>query len=127
MPGSTFLSRSSFLLWLDRCSIYRSESKGLRKKNLIDRTIRLGNKRWRLREVDALPAKRRGDCDDPQTPRKQIRLLASLQGRDRLEILLHEFFHALAWDLDESWVEVSARDVAKILYDLGYRDHDNST
>jgi hypothetical protein len=63
-----------------------------------------------------------GYCDNPETPAKQIRVLDTLEGREMLDTLLHEIFHAGNWDIKEEAVNEFCSDAAKILYDkLGYR------
>jgi len=64
----------------------------------------------------------RGLCDAPESKNKKIRILASLRGEERLEVLIHEMLHAAAWHhLDETFVTDCAADVARALHRLGYR------
>jgi hypothetical protein len=82
--------------------------------------VRMLGKRWRLRLVPNLGANR-GDCDPPERPGKEIRIAAGLRGEERLEVLVHELVHAAGWHIDEAFVERFARDVARVLWRLGYR------
>ena len=64
-----------------------------------------------------------GNCDDPKTQPRKIRVRKSLEGRRKLEVTLHELLHASYWDLDEEAIDTTARDIAGILWRLGYRDN----
>lgn len=75
---------------------------------------------WGLRFVPNLA--NRGDCDAPDRPGKEIRVGSGLRGEERLEVLLHELVHAAGWHIDESFVERFARDAARALWRLGYRE-----
>jgi len=72
--------------------------------------------------VFARNLKENGYCDAPDVPGKTIRVSTRLRGRKRLEIILHECLHAADWSKDESWVDETAKDLARILDRLGYRD-----
>ena len=63
----------------------------------------------------------RGECEPPESKRKEIRVRSTLRGEERLEVVLHECLHAADWHKDEEWVERLAVDLAKILWKLGYR------
>ena len=80
----------------------------------------LQGRRWLLRFVQSL--KNRGDCDSPQTKNKQIRVRSDLDGEERLEVIIHELLHAGGWHRDEEYVEQEAKDIAHILWRIGYRD-----
>jgi hypothetical protein len=62
-----------------------------------------------------------GDCDQPDTKNKEIRVAASLDGERRLEVIIHEVTHAACWPFHEEFVEPFARDMARILSRLGYK------
>jgi hypothetical protein len=68
-----------------------------------------------------------GTCDAPNTPGKAIRILSELKGRERLETIIHECLHAAGWELKEKSVTHAARDIARILWKLGYRDGQTPT
>lgn len=84
----------------------------------------LRGKRWTLSFVSLVRERCIGKCDPPGSQRKRIRVEKKLEGEQRLEILIHEMLHACYWDMDEAAVEESSRDIAKILWELGYRDAD---
>lgn len=84
--------------------------------------IRIFNKFWRLRFAPNMA--NRGDCDPPDQRGKEIRVLSSLHGEERLEVLIHEFVHAAGWHIDEEFVEQFARDAARGLWRVGYRNGD---
>lgn len=81
--------------------------------------IRILKKFWRLRFAPNLA--NRGDCDPPDKPGKEIRVSSSLQGEERLEVLIHELVHAAGWHIDEAFVERFANDAARALWRLGFR------
>lgn len=66
----------------------------------------------------------RGKCDPPDKADKAIRINRKLTGEEKLDTQLHEIFHALAWHVDEEYVEQAATEVARALYRLGYREQD---
>lgn len=64
-----------------------------------------------------------GECDSPGCKNPEIRIKAGLDQQVMLEVLIHEMLHASAWlALSEEYVTVTARDIAHILYDLGWRN-----
>ena len=81
--------------------------------------VRILGRRWRL-VFDRLRDSR-GDCDSPTTPSKSIRIDSRLRGERELEVILHECRHAADWGQSEEYVTEEARDVARILWRLGYR------
>ena len=58
----------------------------------------------------------RGSCDPPTKPNKEIKILSSLKGQEKLEVMLHEILHAALWDLDEQAIEETAADAARALW-----------
>ena len=81
--------------------------------------ITLLGKRWNLRFIPL--RKVAGDCDSPNTPNKEIRIDSRLKGEHQLEILIHECRHAADWSRDEEYIAAEARDLARVLWKLGYR------
>lgn len=63
---------------------------------------------------------------DPKKPRDPRKILIDdrLKGRLRLEIEAHEAMHALFPQISEETITDAARDVARILWALGYRIDD---
>jgi hypothetical protein len=45
-----------------------------------------------------------------------------LQGEEKLEVVIHELVHAAGWHIDEEFTEIFAKDVARVLWRLGYRE-----
>lgn len=76
-------------------------------------------KRYRL-EFTRLRGKD-GDCDDPRTKGKTLRIHKGLSEKDTLETVIHEALHAADWHKDEPWVDHVSRDIARILWRLGWR------
>jgi hypothetical protein len=68
-----------------------------------------------------------GDCGPPRTDGKvrRIRIRDNLPEAKELEIIIHELWHGAVWDLDEETITRSARDVAKVLWRLGWRKTGN--
>ncbi len=62
-----------------------------------------------------------GLCDSPQGRDKKIKIDSKLSGQEKLNVLIHEVFHAGNWHCDESHTEAFATDLARILWKLGYR------
>lgn len=52
---------------------------------------------------------------------RRIKIRKSQGGEAQLDTLLHELLHAAHWDLAEESIEETARDVARVLWRLGYR------
>lgn len=77
-------------------------------------------KRFML-EFCSLPARVDGSCDAPDVARKRIRISKKLSGFLLLETLIHEFRHAADWSRDEEFVLAESRDLARMLWRLGYR------
>lgn len=77
-------------------------------------------KRWRLR-FTRLAKGTDGECDHPSTPGKEIRVRKGMSEQDTLETIVHECLHAADWHRSEPWVEEVGRDVARLLWRLGYR------
>ena len=82
--------------------------------------VKILGKLWKLRFAPNLA--NRGDCDAPGTRAKEIRILSSLRDEERLEVVIHELVHAAGWHIDEAFVAGFARDAARVLWRLGYRD-----
>lgn len=69
----------------------------------------------------------RGDCDSPRCKSPEIRIANKIQGMEELEVLIHELLHAAYWDLSEDAVANPAYDIAKVLWDWGYRKEQKGT
>lgn len=85
--------------------------------------ISLGGKRWTL-VFKKVPEEGdyRGYCLAPDMKAKRIVVDKALTGEERLEVILHECLHAALWSIDESVIEGTAKDLAKILWRLGYSE-----
>lgn len=62
-----------------------------------------------------------GICDHPSTQVRRIKVDKGLKGRIELDTNIHEMLHACCWNLSEECVNTTASDIAKALWDLGYR------
>jgi hypothetical protein len=83
-----------------------------------------GGVRYRFRFVRSseIPYDRWADCSDPTDPKREIRVRQVLRGRARLETVIHEALHAQTWSRSEEDVRRSARELAALLWRLGYRE-----
>jgi hypothetical protein len=63
----------------------------------------------------------RGFCDKPTAKNKKIVIEKGMPPQEELEVTIHELLHAADWHKDEEWVEEVGKDIARILYRLGYR------
>jgi hypothetical protein len=93
-----------------------------------ERRVQINGRRWRIRLVKSseIPRDRLGDCDHPPGPAPTIRVRRNLSQRLMLEILLHECLHASRPELDETAIEITAKECAKALYAMGYRRRTNA-
>lgn len=78
-------------------------------------------KRYKLRFADLRHTENKGDVDPPNAVDKEIRLDRSLRGEELLEILIHECLHIYDWKKDESYVDKEAKELARIIWRMGYR------
>lgn len=62
-----------------------------------------------------------GTCDHPTTKGKKIQIATKLSDKDTLETVIHEIYHASDPNLSEEAVNEMARDMASLLWRLGYR------
>jgi len=62
-----------------------------------------------------------GLTEAPWLKNKRIFLRAGLREKRTLETTIHEFTHAADWSKDEEWVTQFGRDLAHVLYALGWR------
>jgi len=90
----------------------------------VDHHFQIDGIRWLWRYV-RLRGKAIGwtypaEPNDPKAGRK-ILIDSGLRGRSRLEIEIHEFLHAANPTQSEEHVDQQGRDLAKILWSLGYR------
>jgi hypothetical protein len=67
---------------------------------------------------NSLPSDIDGDCCKAKA---QIRIAEDLRGERCLDVLIHEMLHADKWSASEKRVKNLATDMAKALWDHGYR------
>ena len=60
-----------------------------------------------------------------ERPGQTIQIDPRYCGRELLETIIHESLHACLWDLDEEAVTMTARDIARLLWRLGYRTEED--
>lgn len=86
------------------------------------RYVTILGRTWRLIHPNRIGKENhRGLCDSPNRKHPKIRVKKCLRGEERLEIYLHEMLHAAGWHIDEDFVTNFAADVARELWQLGYR------
>jgi hypothetical protein len=81
--------------------------------------IKILNKVWEL--IFCPNLKNRGNCDSPCSRNKKITIWKGLKGEEELEILIHEMLHAAFWQIDEHYIAEASKDIAKVLWKLGYK------
>lgn len=62
-----------------------------------------------------------GQCSDPNVSNRVIKIAKGLDEKELMEVAIHEALHACGWILDEEFVDLTAQDIATLLYKLGYR------
>ena len=84
----------------------------------------LAGLRWRIRFVKSnqIPFDRWADCSFPGDPKREIRVRQVLRGKAKLETVIHEALHAQTWTRSEDDVRRSARELAALLWRIGYRE-----
>lgn len=90
-------------------------------RSLSEFHITVRGKRWLLTFMP-LKGDADGTCDPPMSKGKRIRVNSSLKGERRLEVTIHELLHAAHWDISEEAIEGAARDIARVLWRVGYRE-----
>lgn len=76
---------------------------------------------WHLVHTKVLPSDVDGECDSPNTKKKQIRIRKDLKDQSLLDVYVHELTHAALWDLGEGPVASLANAVAHELWNDGLR------
>ena len=87
-------------------------------------SIFIGDERWTIHRTNKLSADRDGECDYSA---RTIRIRASLQGEELMEVAVHEMIHARWPDLSEEAVMEFGQEISGTLYGLGFRheeEHD---
>lgn len=62
-----------------------------------------------------------GLTEAPDSEAKRIFIAEETKGERRLDTLIHEALHACFWDLAEESISTAARDIAHMLWRIGYR------
>jgi len=82
--------------------------------------VRLGGKYWTLRFSPNL--RDYGDMTDPGKAKGRLIRIGTWQGeQDTLDSIIHEALHAARPELEERAVHVTANDLSRLLWALGYR------
>lgn len=80
--------------------------------------VKIFNHVWDLRFTKKPMEKYHGYC---HLDSKQIRISAGINSKVELITIIHEVLHACDKFKDEEWVDQSSRDIASILWKLGWR------
>ena len=64
-----------------------------------------------------------GSCDSPLGGKPNIRICTNLETQTGLETAIHESLHASFWAKTDEKVGQTARDIARLLWRLGYRKY----
>ena len=83
------------------------------------RQIKLRGKVWRLEFVPRLDSGAYGECDEPDRPKKGIRIATNQSKDDMMDTLIHETLHACLPDLSEDAIHDTASDISTVLTRLG--------
>jgi hypothetical protein len=75
--------------------------------------------RWKIVEA---PPDLGGECQAPFIKNREMCIPTLGHKVTELDTIIHESLHACCWDLDEEAVHESARDIARILWRLGWRN-----
>lgn len=62
------------------------------------------------------------DAGKPRTTQRKVLVDSRLKGRPKLETIVHEVLHVLTPSASEEHITLSARDLARVLWALGYRE-----
>ncbi len=82
--------------------------------------VRLGGRYWTLRFVPNL--NNYGEVEHGDTRATRIIRVRMKQGQqEMLDTVIHEAMHAARPELDEDAVATASRDIARLLWNLGYR------
>ena len=82
--------------------------------------VTLRGRKWKV-VFTRLPRGTDGECDDPRERGKEIRISTRLSEQDALETIVHEVLHAADFDKKEEWADDVGRNLARLLWRLGYR------
>lgn len=67
-----------------------------------------------------------GLCDPPNAKNRKIHIDSGLEGKKKLEVILHECTHGADPSKTEEWVSQFAEDMAEIIWRCGFRDDKDS-
>ena len=83
-----------------------------------------GDERWLIR-FTTLKGQAYGYTYSQKAVHPRIVIDAGLRGRKRLEVIVHELLHALNPTTSEEHVTQQGKDLARVLWTLGYREADH--
>jgi hypothetical protein len=83
--------------------------------------VTIGGRKWVLRFVKAGDIGKQ-NMGESNIELKEIKILDSLKGEQRLDCVIHELLHCCGWHVDEEFVSRFANESAAVLWKLGYRN-----
>ena len=95
-------------------------SKGRKRKPVRTARFTPGTYRVLFEQLDGITIQ--PDAWFNEKPELSITIRADLEGQDRLETIIHEAMHAEWPTMREKRVKAGARNIARLLWRLGYRD-----
>jgi hypothetical protein len=86
-------------------------------------TAKLGGREWHIHFVRSrdIPSDRWGDCGHPDDAKPTIRVRRAVEGKNRMDLIIHEALHAIYPEETEEMVNRSATEIANLLWACGYR------
>lgn len=90
--------------------------------------IKIAGKYWDFRVTNSMQKTADGECDEPTSTCKQIRVRPRVFRSDErcIEVVLHEVLHAAGWPIEHDLVTTYARDAARLLCALGFSRDTNT-
>ena len=84
----------------------------------IVKTATFFGKRWKIVPTESQLG---GECDPPDKKAREMVIPTEGDTLFDLDCCIHEALHACFWWLEESFVERSATEIARLLWRLGWR------
>lgn len=85
------------------------------------KTLMLRGKRFKIKDVPACD----GSCTDPSWHSRVISIPVDGDTLGELTVIIHEMLHGCFWDIDEDIIDQVGYDMARILWDLGWRNEND--
>ena len=89
--------------------------------------FRLWTEIWEIVFVRSIPHKTHDVLGWFDREKKEIKVLRTLKGPQRLDTLIHEMLHAVLPEKEELWINSVATDMTNVLLESGYRNVDEKS